>query len=223
MTNFYQAILWLHIIFGTIALILFWITAGAKKGSALHVLSGKYYFIFMWIVVISALVLCIFKITFKQYQGTIYLGFLALLLADPLWYSKAILKEGKILSRSFILIKRTFGALLFVYGLGLIIIAQLDIFKGNMVLFYIFGGIGLLGIFDVFKTKSVEITQNHKLKLHIQGTILSGMAGHTAFIIFGANDLITKSLPENVAIIPWILPILIALVMIKYFSKKFLK
>jgi hypothetical protein len=49
------------------------------------------------------------------------------------------------------------------------------------------------------------------------------MAGHTAFIILGANDLITKSLPEDAAIIPWILPILIALIMIKYFSKKILK
>lgn len=222
MHNFYQVTLWTHITFGAISLILFWLAALAKKGKKTHLLSGKYYFIFMWIVVISALVLCLFKIIFKQYQGTVYLGFLALLTAYPLWYSQAILKERKLLSQQFVLIKRTFGVILFVFGLGLIITAQLDLFNGNMALFYIFGSIGVLGVLDVFKTKSVEITQNQKLKLHIQGTVLSGMAGHTAFIIFGAKDLITKSLPENIAIIPWILPILIALIMIKYFSKKFL-
>jgi len=50
----HQILLWIHIPFGTLSLILFWIPVGVKKGGTIHRKVGWYYYYCMWGVLVSS-------------------------------------------------------------------------------------------------------------------------------------------------------------------------
>ncbi|MEM6513292.1 MAG: hypothetical protein AAF660_09775 [Pseudomonadota bacterium] len=56
MTDLHNLLVILHIAFGTVALLLFWIPAATRKGSRAHKLAGRFYVRVMMVVVISAAV-----------------------------------------------------------------------------------------------------------------------------------------------------------------------
>ena len=52
-----KVLLSIHIIAGTASLLLFWIPVMSRKGGTVHKKSGHFYYINMWVVQISAILL----------------------------------------------------------------------------------------------------------------------------------------------------------------------
>ena len=80
METIVKTLLFFHVSSGFISLVLFWLPVFLKKGGKGHVIAGKAYVFFMWIVVISAALLSVKNVIIGKYFMVCFLGFIALLL-----------------------------------------------------------------------------------------------------------------------------------------------
>lgn len=219
-------LLWIHIPFGSLSLILFWIPVGVKKGSALHKKVGWYYFICMWIVLVSAALLSISNTILGNYTAAIFLGYLTVITSFPLWYSYDILRQKKEWSDRYFLTRKIFLGLICIAGLVLLYIGAVKFKFQNMgIVILFFGVLGMLSIKQLLLTKERAILIETKLKMHIQGTIITGIAAYTAFFAFGARRFFidTLQLDGQWLILPWILPTILGVGYMRYMKGKYTK
>jgi hypothetical protein len=220
----HDTLLWLHIPFGTLSLLLFWIPVGVKKGSPLHRKVGWYYYITMWIVVATAFLMSICNIIMANYIMASFLGYLTIITAYPLWYSYEILHQKKEWTDRYFTIRKIFASILFVAGLGLFLMGIIQFkFAGIGIMMAFFGLLGITAIRDVFMSKTKAMDKETKLKMHIQGTIISGIAAYTAFFAFGGNQLLmgVLHLSQQWMLVPWIAPTFLGVAYARYMKRKY--
>ncbi len=223
-TNHMEAIrnilLPLHIIVGSISLILFWIPVIAKKGSKLHNMVGLWYVVMMTATVVSAGILCVNNIFFGHYPSAVFLGYLTVLSGYPLWHGFLILKNKKEFSNAYWIFRRTCNYILFLGAFGLVAYGlQLDPGSGSVLMF--FAGIGFPGSLEIFKSLERIKKENNWLIEHLSGMVVSGIAAYTAFLAFGGKTML--HLDGYVIIIPWILPTVIGVIIIRLMKRKYAK
>ncbi len=221
MEALHNILLWIHIPAGTLSLILFWIPVMVKKGGQTHRLAGRIYYWCMWIVQISALLLCLVNLFFGNVISAAFLGFLAILTGYPLWYSYEILQQKKVWSDSYFNTRRIFSWVLCLASVGMIIGAIILKFQDTGILMMFFGILGVPALKDALMTKEVAMNQSNRLAMHIQGTIISGIAAYTAFLSFGGRTLFGDILTGTFQIIPWIAPTIIGVIVIRVMKKKY--
>lgn len=220
----HRSLLWIHIPFGILSLILFWIPVGLEKGSPLHRKVGKYYYLSMWAVLASSFLLSICNTIMGKYMAAIYLGYLTIITAYPLWYSYEILQQKQEWTNRYFTIRRAFVTVLFCSGLGMILLGGIKYHFMNMGT--MMGFFGLLAIpagRDIFMTKPQAMSKETKLKMHIQGVIISGIAAYTAFFAFGGARIMVGLLQMHPQwmVIPWIVPSLLGFAYSWYMKRKY--
>ncbi len=213
-----KGLLSIHIFAGAVSLILFWLPIFTKKGGNLHRKIGKAYVILMWIVVVTSVILSIENVFLGYYEPAAFLGFIAIITANPLWYGIAALKQKKSVSASYL---RTH--LLFSWGLvvfGLLLIAYGCTIGGNAILMFIFGILGLVtgaqALRDYYKTRILKVDG---YELHFAGMIISGIAAYTAFAAFGGRQFFSEYLTGYWMVVPWVLPTVIGVTIIEYMKR----
>jgi uncharacterized membrane protein len=225
MTEFIHAsLLWIHIPAGFLSLLLFWIPVGLKKGSPLHRKVGRYYYYTMWTVVLSAVFLSICNTILGAYIEAAFLGYLSIITAYPLWYSYEILQQDKQWSNRYILIRKIFVTVLFFAGISMILLGVIGFnFEGMGVVMVFFGAIALPSGRDIFMDLKKAMSKESKLKMHIQGTIISGIAAYTAFFAFGGARIMVGVLGINHQwmIIPWLLPSVLGFAYSRYMKRQY--
>ncbi len=220
----HKTLLWIHIPFGTLSLILFWIPVGVKKGSDLHRKAGWYYFISMWIVLATAILMSVTNTLMGNYMAAMYLGYLAIITAYPLWYSYEILNQNKEWSDRYFNIRKVFVTLLFLTGTGMFLLGAIKFkFQGMGTMMVFFGLLGIPAGKDIFMTKAKAMNQETKLKMHIQGTIISGIAAYTAFFAFGGSRILigVLQMDHQWMVVPWIAPTLLGVIYSRYMKRKY--
>jgi len=220
----HKTLLWIHIPFGTLSLILFWIPVGVKKGSPIHRKVGWYYYICMWIVLVTAASMSITNIFLEKYITALFLGYLSIVTAYPLWYSYEILHQKRVWTDRYFFIRKVFVAVLFASGIGMLLLGGIKFqFMGIGTIMGFFGLLALPAGKDLFMTKAKATNEESKLKMHIQGTIISGIAAYTAFFAFGGSRLIIEvfHLDHQWVAIPWIAPTILGLIYSRYMKKKY--
>ena len=220
----HQSLLWIHISFGVLSLILFWIPVGMSKGSPMHRKVGRYYFFCMWVVLISSLLLSVCNLILNQYMAALYLGYLTIITAYPLWYANEILKQPGEWTHRYFIIRRCFVAMLFFFGLGMVLLGGIQFhFKGMGTMMLFFGLLGLPTGKELLMNKAKAMKKETRLKMHIQGTIISGIAAYTAFFAFGGSRILIEQLHvhHQWMVIPWILPTLLGLTYARYIKRKY--
>lgn len=220
----HKILLWIHIPFGFLSLILFWIPIAVKKGSPLHRKVGWYYFITMWIVLVTAALLSITNVILGNYIIAMFLGYLTLITSYPLWYSYEILQQKKIWSDRYFTIRKVFLTILFITGVGMILLGGLKFHFQNIGLVMVFFGVIVLPAGkEVFLSKAEAIDNEDKIKMHIQGTIISGIAAYTAFLAFGGRHFIVEVLHLDGVwvLVPWILPTILGIPYSWYMKRKY--
>lgn len=219
-----KTLLFLHVSFGFTSLALFWLPVFLKKGGKGHIISGKLYVIAMWVVVISAALLSVKNVIIGKYFIAAFLGFIALITANPLWYGMAVLRPKAQSKKRFQLIHITLDGLVSICGLGLLIWGIYLGGNGNAVLMLIFGGLGCT-VFPSFLKKLLKPYQeSDRMKEHVVGLLTSGVAAYSAFFVFGGYTWMEKILPGMWQVLPWVAPGVIGGVgitlTVKYFRKK---
>jgi hypothetical protein len=223
MEYIFKTLLTVHIIAGSISLILFWIPAFTKKGNDLHKKSGFWYMVMMWIVVGSALILSIKNAFLGQINTALFLGFISLITANPLWYGIAVLKNKKQLSTTYLWTHRLISIIIVLFGMFLVIYGTFFITSGIRYLMWFFGALGIAGIVEIVRSYRDYENQPHWFKRHYTGMISSGIAAYTAFFAFGGRTMLGEILTNELQLIPWIAPTFIGVTAMRLLDRKYKK
>ena len=220
----HKILLGIHVPIGFISLVIFWIPIGLQKGSPLHKKVGWYYYVGMWIVVISAFLMSICNVFMDKLIMAVFLGYLAIITAYPLWYSYQILKQGKVWSDRYFALRKVFLAILFTTGIGMILLGGIKFHFQNMGTMMLFFGLLVLPAGRaILLTKEQAMLKEGRLKMHIQGTIITGIAAYTAFAAFGGSRILMEvfHLDAQWMMVPWILPSVLGLAYSRYMKKTY--
>lgn len=210
----------IHIMAGFCSIIIFWLPMITKKGSKIHILSGKLYVKSMWIVTITAFLLCVKNLILENYNSAIFLGFLTLITAAPLWHGIAILNFKKQpdtphQNKLFVL-----NLLTLIFAIFMILYNTL-VLQGEFVLMYIFGVLGLTAAPDVIRRIKNKPNSRNRIQYHAIGMITTAIAAYTAFFAFGGRTFFGKVFTGHLMIIPWVLPGIMGTVGNFYYGKKY--
>lgn len=220
-----------HVLAGFMALIVFWIPAFSRKGGVNHRRVGRWYVNLMWLVVLTAIVLSFKNALIGRTQMAIFLGFLAILTAKPLWLGIAVLDNKRTMSRAYRNATMWLNILVVTAGFALIAYGVSLGGAGNATLMFVFGGLGITGLIDLWaylapvlgiELKSVD-QKMLWMKEHISNMGVSGIAAHTAFLAFGANSLLPQSYvgQGGLGLMAWISPTVIGVVLIRLSVRKY--
>jgi hypothetical protein len=220
-----------HVAAGFSALIVFWIPAFTRKGGINHRRIGNWYVKLMWVVVITAFILCLKNALIGRTQAVIFLGFLVLITAKPLWLGISILDNKRVLSLAYRRANVLLNALVAAAGLALITYGLSLNGSGNAILMYVFGALGLSSVFDLWAGVRSLMAHNTDapeqkpqwMKEHIANMGVSGIAAHTAFLAFGANSLLPQSYvgQGGLGLVAWISPTVIGVIAIRWSVRKY--
>lgn len=215
----HKYILFIHIVVGTVSLITFLLPLFFKKGGNLHRKIGWVYVYTMWGVLISAGILSICNVFLGKYTTALFLGFLTVLTALPLWSGIAILKYKKSLPDSYIRMKRILSLPIFLFGiLNMGVGFYLGFNQGSILIF--FGVIGLITGKETFYSAEKHRAVAHWFNDHINGMVVGGIAAYTAFFAFGGNQLFGAYLTNGLMFIPWVMPTFIGIGLMRYYKVK---
>jgi len=213
-----------HIVARFAGLALFWAQAYARKGGRQHRKVGRLYVRLMWVVVVTAVTLCIISLQGGRTIIAIFLSFIALITAKPLWLGTSVLtaktgqiKAYRVASLGFDIAVVSAGGAMVAYGLHLG-------GQGFATLLLIFGGLGLANSADLWSSIKMFNSSDTSdwTKQHIASMGSSGIAAHTAFLVFGANSLLPDVITQSSwSIIPWITPAIVGTLLIRLAVRKY--
>lgn len=200
MKSFVEISLYIHMLTGLISFITGAIAIIAKKGSKPHRLSGKIYFICMYLVVFTSLIVSIYK-------NNIFLLLIGLFTFYMVWagtrsiYNKSL--KPSFLDWLFLFIA-VLTAGIMVYSMQIILLVFACIFIFN-----------IIGEFKLFihTSKGRKPKSNQWLLRHLGMMLGSYIATTTAFLVVNVQEFQPYWLP-------WIGPTIIVTPLIFYYSRK---
>ncbi len=218
MALLFKSLLYLHMVAGSLSLILFWIPVFTRKGGKTHRQVGVVYVWCMSVVVGTAFLMSIYDLLFtSKYVLGLSLLFLSFLTLNPLWSGMDALKQKKQLSKRSRNLRLALEGILFVYGAFLL---ATGIYY-QVILVIIFGSVGVILGFKNVRIFAQKTPEYNWFDTHMSGMIVSGAAAYTAFFAFGARSVFGFLQGTYWVILPWVLPTLIAVVSINILRKKY--
>ncbi|MEQ8879789.1 MAG: hypothetical protein RLQ12_09170 [Cyclobacteriaceae bacterium] len=215
MEQLIDVLFYIHVIAGTVSLIMFWIPVFAQKRKGLHTAIGKWYVYCMWAVVITAFLLSVKNFTIGRYNIAFLLGFLSLVTANPLWYAIRIMKSKKTHTDTFLLTYLILHIAIVLLGGSLLIYGLFFVETSAKYLMIIFGSLAVLDIRELLRVREMKSSQPVWYKVHYSGMITTGIAAYTAFFAFGGSRFLANILTNEWQLIPWTLPAVIGILSIR--------
>lgn len=229
-----------HVAIASIALLLFWVPAFARKGSPLHIRAGRVYAICMYAVTVSAFVVSLMVITDPlgiRYPdglpagadaarvaagnrgGSLFLLMLSVLVFASVRHGMAALRER---TRPGTLSRPQHRGLLVALAVLGVISIGLGLRFGHLLLI-LFGGVGVLAAIGMFReTRKRGMSRRELVVVHLNGMIGSGIGAYTAFFAFGGRSFLGDLLPGQWQVIPWVLPTVIGVIAASRISRRWL-
>ncbi|AUJ69237.1 MULTISPECIES: hypothetical protein [unclassified Pseudoalteromonas] len=234
----HQFALYLHIIIGAIALIVFWVPVVTVKGSPQHRLWGKIFTWCMWLVSVSGIVMCLIviydplairypsqhidqalgqQLVLKQRQLSEFLLMLSVLVLANIRHSSLVLaaKQHRERLRS---------------GSHLLLIGLLAATGGRVLYTALTFGSTLYLIFSliVFSTVATMLFYIFKPTLkprewvleHMSTILGAGIAVYTAFFAVGGRHWLAQLMPGAWQLVPWLLPAVVGTLGILFYKKQ---
>lgn len=213
----------IHIVFGFVGLLAFWIPILTRKGSSLHRAAGRVFAFCASLVLLSAglsIALVATRLVAagkgpaaspETWSSLVFLAYLA-------WVTWLIVRHGRLVLRS----KgspRTAGmgsscwlARSAIAASGVIVAWALVFRPPNMVVLLALSPIGFLsgrGMLEYYRGSTPS--PRAWLYEHLGAMIGAGIAFHTAFAVFGSRQFLAWEPEGLIGVIPWILPTLVGL------------
>ncbi|MFK7755824.1 MAG: hypothetical protein AB8B53_02705 [Flavobacteriales bacterium] len=214
-----QLILIIHISAGFTSVFIFWLPMLTKKGSKLHKKSGKLYVYSMWIVTITAAILSIKNVIIGEYATAIFLGFISLITAKPLWHGISILRKGADLER-IRKIKTGLNMSILAWAIFMLVYASVSPGMWNP-LMYIFAILGFTVLPELIRGLKKAAPNRNKIQIHAIEMTTTAISAYTAFFAFGGREFFSSFLTGYLMIIPWVLPGVIGGIANGYFGRKY--
>lgn len=233
MHQFGEAFRFIHVVFGVIGLVAFWIPVFARKGGVNHVRAGK---VFVWsayvLLVFAALALLTRSYALlsqgigpaeepARFAAMIFLGYLTLITFVIVHYGMQVLRS----KHDPTALKNTTNVALAYAGIAasLIVIAYaLLVAPPNKILLLALSPIGLTNGYAQLRYMAQPAPSKRAWMYEHLGAMLGGgIAFHTAFAVFGSTRLFDIGLTGWVAIIPWIAPAIIGIPAITIWTRHY--
>jgi hypothetical protein len=243
MASLFQSLRWVHIAAGGLALILFWIPAIARKGGRLHIRAGWFYVACMSVVVVTALAMSglAFAIPLAvrriarplspselshflrgQRVSATFLAYLAGVTLAAGWqgiWAVETKREPKAMRTPFSL---ALNVVVLLAGLTVLFLG-IKYRSGPLI------GLSPIGPFIAAGNLRYLLrgpqSRMHWWYEHLSSMIATGIAGYTAFLVFGGARLFPSVARSQLYTIFWILPVLIGVPVISmtvaYYQRKF--
>ncbi|MGP4069078.1 DUF2306 domain-containing protein [Halobacillus sp. B29] len=224
--SIFQIVLYLHILAGFTALIVFWIPLVTKKGGMIHRRVGWIYVWAMGNVAATAFYMGIYRIGFDASRNAaeksfaFFLLFIAVLSASTAWNGIRVLRFKRRTRRRSLLSLDTGISFVLVFSS---IITMVIGWVNQFPLLQYFPVIGLfLGYGQLKYWLTPPQTKMHWYFEHFGNLIGCSIATITAFTVFGAPRLLNIS---SISIFLWFLPTIVLTPLIfgftRYYRKKF--
>jgi hypothetical protein len=243
MANLFQWLRWMHIGAGSLALILFWIPAIAPKGGRTHIRAGWFYVACMSVVVVTALAMSGLAFTIPlairriarplstaqlsdflraQRLSATFLAYLAGLTLAAGWqgiWAVETKRDPKAMRTPFSV---ALNGMVFVAGLTVFVLG-IKYHSGPLLALSPIGPFVAAG--NLRYLLRGPQSRMHWWYEHLSSMIATGIAGYTAFLVFGAARLLPSVARSQLYTIFWVLPALIGLPVIfmtvAYYQRKF--
>lgn len=214
----YQALLALHIAAGCVALITYWTATIARKGSPFHRAVGKAYLGAMLGILLSALPMAaVFFARGLNGIGT-FLVYLVLITTTACWLALRAIRRKRDIQGFHDRRYRVVGALNLVAGLG---VFAIGLAMGSMLLSgFSFVGTAI-GLGMLRQARNLPTARNWWLKEHYGAMLGNGVATHVAFLGIGMRNTIASFDMAWLQLVPWFLPLAVALVAGVYLDRKY--
>lgn len=242
MLTLHSFLLYLHIVFGAIAMALFWIPVVTKKGGLNHRRFGKAYVWTMNTVAISAIIMSVMVLVAPEYfkaniiqnsqrpdavtEGIRFFWTLLLFLSV---FTFASVRNATVVLRS----KRSRDNLRTVSYLsmpvGLAVMSLVLLWQSMNTpaiqfvspwLHIIFGILGLVNVYQMLRFAfSPSVKKNAWLIEHLSSMCGSGIAVYTAFFAFGARHVLAHL--GHWQLLFWVVPGVVGTVLIFLWSQKY--
>lgn len=224
-----------HVAFGAIGLIAFWVPVFTRKGAVNHVRFGK---IFVWsaYVVLAAAAVALLSRTYGLLAaGTgpadkpvlfafmVFLGYLSLVSFVIVRYGMQVLKHKGNPAELGTDLNTALAWASIAASIGIIVYALL-LSPPNKVLLFALSPIGIgNGIGQLRYFGATGLSQRAWFYEHLGAMLAAGIAFHTAFAVFGSTRLFDIEMTGWIAIVPWIAPAIIGIPAIRLWTRHYQK
>lgn len=216
--SIYQALVFLHIAAGSVALISFWTAAALRKGSPRHKSVGKVYLLAMLGILATSLPMAIWIAARGNLPIGIFLGYLVVITGTACWLSWRAIRLKADAARFYGTRYRSVGILNLVSGL-LVFAVGASIGNGLLMGFCwvgVFLGIGMLR-----KASKTPEARNWWLREHYGAMLGNGVATHVAFLSIGLREWIGGLGVAWLNYLPWFAPLLLAVLAGAYLDRRY--
>jgi hypothetical protein len=216
--NWYSAILIVHVAFGTLALIAFWITASLRKGTRTHRQVGTTYLLAMLTVMLSAIPLAGAAFVGGHTLQGVFLSYLVVITATPLWVGRRAVQRRHSAQEFADRPYRALGAINVACAM---VVLGLGITTGRPLL----DGLSAVGLFVGirilrFSAKGATARQ-WWLKQHYLSMGGSGIATHIAFLNIGLPRILPAQMIGSALYLAWFGPIVVAAVAAWWVNRRY--
>ncbi len=243
MASVFVSLRWAHVVAGSIALMLFWIPVIAPKGGRVHVRAGWIYVLCMSVVVVTAFVMSALAFSVplairqftrplsaaelshfvsEQRVSATFLAYLAGVTLALGWQGIWAVETRRATKN----LKMAFGLVLnlaIVLGGLTVLVLGIKFRSGPLIGLSPLGP--LLGARNLRYLLSGPRSHMHWWYMHLGSMIGTGIAGYTAFLVFGGSRLFPALARSQMYTLLWVLPILIGVPAIRmtvdHYRRKF--
>jgi hypothetical protein len=218
MENLLDLSRWVHVVFGFLGLTAFWVPVLSRKGGSTHRRFGRVFRYSAMMVVAFAGITVILHLTqlllsgrgpsanLAAWSSLIFLGYLALATGVMLSHGIGVLRHKRDLRQMSNAYRRLI-AWLSIAGSVFVVAWALYWSPPNAMLLYALSPLGIVNGVGMLKLyHRAQDDPKTWLYEHLGAMLGAGIAFHTAFAVFGVNQLLDFQLPGLLALIPWLLP-----------------
>ncbi len=237
----HQFLLYFHITLGAVGLVVFWLPTLSKKGSSFHKRIGKIFVWTMFAISISGIIMSVlvlldpvgvrvpernlsqaesFSLKQQSREVAVFLLMLSMLVFVNVKQSILVLKVKS--ERNLLKTPSALAPIVILLAMGIIVgIVGIIIIQPLFIMFSLLSIAISYGLLKYIFKK--EIKQREWIIEHMGNILGVGIATYTAFFAFGGLRFFRQIFGSGLQIIPWVLPSIIGVLAIIYFSKKYRK
>lgn len=237
MNSIAEGMRFIHVVFGAIGLVAFWIPVFSKKGAKTHVLFGKIFVRSAYVVLAAAALALLLRTVDLRLRGVgvddepnlyafiVFLGYLTVVTYVVVRHGMEVLRhKGKPQELATPLGRGL--AWTSIISSALVILFAAIVQPGNQIVLYALSPIGFATGSGMLRyMRSGELSPREWMYEHLGAMLGAGIAFHTAFAVFGVGQLFEIGLSGWAAVVPWVLPAAVGLpataIWSRHYRKKF--
>jgi len=217
-TTAYGILVFIHVAFGSVALLTFWAAAIARKGSPFHKAVGKGYLIGMLGIVSTAVPMAIIFLARGRTGTGVFFAYLVVITGTSMWLSWRAIKRKQQIHAYF---DRRYQLVAWANLLAGVVVFAIGIALGSALL-STFCWIGIvLGINMLRQLRKLPTARNWWLHEHYSAMLGNGVATHVAFLGIGMGSFLNSFGIAWLQLLPWLGPVAVALVAGRMLNRRY--